>query len=70
LDGGPDGLALIRRLLAQARPRLLPGGGLLLEIAAGQGPAALSLAGHHFPRATTAIIPDLANRDRLLVMHI
>ncbi|MCC7354951.1 MAG: peptide chain release factor N(5)-glutamine methyltransferase [Anaerolineae bacterium] len=39
LDGGPDGLDLVRRLLAQAPAYLLPGGALLLEIGAGQGEA-------------------------------
>ena len=35
LDGGPDGLAPIRALVAQAPGRLRPGGWLLLEIGAG-----------------------------------
>jgi ribosomal protein L3 glutamine methyltransferase len=32
LDGGPDGLVIIRRLIAQARERLKPGGRLLIEV--------------------------------------
>jgi release factor glutamine methyltransferase len=36
LDGGPDGLAPIRTLLAQAPARLAPGGIIALEIGAGQ----------------------------------
>ena len=36
LDGGPDGLDLIRRLIESAPDRLTPGGALLLEIGAGQ----------------------------------
>ena len=39
LDGGPDGLDLIRRLIDTAPPRLAPGGALLLEIGAGQAQA-------------------------------
>jgi len=31
-DGGPDGLAIIRKLLRQARDRLAPGGVVLLEV--------------------------------------
>jgi release factor glutamine methyltransferase len=48
LDGGDDGLAVIRRLAAQAGPFLVPGGLLALEVGAEQAPAAvemLTLAG-------------------------
>ncbi|MBL7062951.1 MAG: peptide chain release factor N(5)-glutamine methyltransferase [Anaerolineae bacterium] len=66
LDGGPDGLSVIRRLLAQAPAKLRPGGRLLIEIGAGQGEAATSLAGASFPQATIRVHPDLAGRDRVL----
>lgn len=36
LDGGEDGLALVRRILSGARPHLNPGGGLLCEIGVGR----------------------------------
>ena len=36
LDGGPDGLSLVRRLVAAAPALLVPGGVLALEIGAGQ----------------------------------
>jgi release factor glutamine methyltransferase len=36
LDGGADGLALVRRLVAAAPALLAPGGALVLEIGAGQ----------------------------------
>ncbi|MBI4348216.1 MAG: peptide chain release factor N(5)-glutamine methyltransferase [Elusimicrobia bacterium] len=39
LDGGPDGLAAIRAIVAEAPADLRPGGWLLLEIGHGQGPA-------------------------------
>jgi release factor glutamine methyltransferase len=39
LDGGPDGLDLIRRLIESAPDRLNHGGALLLEIGAGQSAA-------------------------------
>jgi len=74
LDGGADGLAVIRRLLAQA-PAVLrrpepaggrPGGGLLIEIGANQGKAAIHLARTFFPRARIRVHPDLAGRDRVL----
>lgn len=43
LDGGPDGLALVRRLIAQAAGRLQRGGALALEIGAGQAAATEAL---------------------------
>ncbi len=70
LDGGPDGLALIRRLLAQARSRLAPGGLLLLEIAADQGEAARVAALAAFPKAETRVLPDLAGHDRVVAVAI
>jgi len=66
LDGGPGGLAAIRRLLAQAPAVLRPGGGLLVEIGADQGEAASRLARTYFPQAEVRVHPDLAGRDRVL----
>jgi release factor glutamine methyltransferase len=68
LDGGADGLALVRRLLDQiVGGRLLRAGGcILLEIGADQGADALSLAQTHFPTGRTALIQDLAGRDRIV----
>lgn len=43
LDGGPDGLALVRRLVADAPAVLAPGGALVLEIGAGQADATAAL---------------------------
>lgn len=44
LDGGADGLDVVRRVISAA-PRLLsPGGALLCEIGSGQGDAAIALA--------------------------
>ena len=43
LDGGPDGLDLVRRLIDAAPERLTPGGALLLEIGAGQADAVNTL---------------------------
>ncbi|RME07163.1 MAG: peptide chain release factor N(5)-glutamine methyltransferase [Anaerolineae bacterium] len=66
LDGGDDGLAVIRPLLRGARHHLRPGGLLLMEIEASLGQAAASLAGEAFPEAEVQILPDLAGHDRLL----
>lgn len=66
LDGGPDGLDAIRRLLTQA-PRVLAANGLiLLEIGAGQGEAAAGLAREQFPGAEIAVLHDYAGHDRVL----
>ncbi len=60
LDGGADGLDLIRRLLVQA-PRVLAQDGLLLmEIAAGQGAHVCELSAAAFPGAHVTLIYDYA----------
>lgn len=68
LDGGPDGLALYRRLLAGAPARLRPGGSLLLEIGANQGAAVATLARAAFPASQVAVQRDLAGLDRVLTV--
>lgn len=70
LDGGPDGLDLIRRLLPQAARSLAPEGLLLLEIEHTQGEAALTLARRHYPHAEITLLSDLAGHDRLLKVRI
>jgi release factor glutamine methyltransferase len=64
LDGGADGLALIRQLLADAPRVLAPGGAVGLEIDPSQGNAVAALAAAAFPAATIAILRDLAGLDR------
>jgi len=66
LDGGPDGLALIRRLLHHTPDVLAPGGLVLLEIEATQGAAAQRLARTAFTRGEVSLIQDLAGRDRVI----
>jgi release factor glutamine methyltransferase len=66
LDGGPDGLALVGRLLAEAPARLAPGGALFLEIGAGQAQAAAALARAAFPGAAVAFTRDLAGHERVM----
>jgi len=43
LDGGPDGLGLIRRIIPGAKGHLVPGGLLALEVGAGQAERVVSL---------------------------
>ncbi len=70
LDGGADGMALIRGLISQAPDLLAPGGLLLMEIEASEGPAALSLAHETFAEAEIHLHQDLAGRDRLLEVQV
>lgn len=65
LDGGADGLEVIRRLLPQARHRLRSGGGLLLEIGSEQGPATRELL-HQHGFAQVELFQDLAGLDRVV----
>lgn len=67
LDGGKDGLALIRRLLQQAPSRLAKPSILLLEIGADQGAAALAAAQAAFPHgARISLHQDHADLDRVV----
>ena len=68
LDGGPDGLREIERLLEQAPSYLRPDGSLLVELGPLQAAPALALAHRCFPGAAARILPDAARLDRLLVI--
>jgi release factor glutamine methyltransferase len=66
LDGGADGLVLVRRLASEARNVLAPGGALAMEIGAGQAPAALEiLRGQGY--AGTGARRDLASIERVVL---
>jgi release factor glutamine methyltransferase len=67
LDGGPDGLDQIRRLVEQAGPCLEPAGLLCLEIGATQALAVNELLRSQFPEAAVALVRDLAGLDRVVV---
>jgi release factor glutamine methyltransferase len=65
LDGGPDGLAVVRRLLAVLPDALAPTGTALLEIGFDQGPA-ITAAVAALPGAWTCRVQDdLSGRPRL-----
>jgi release factor glutamine methyltransferase len=68
LDGGPDGLALYRRLFAEVPPRLSPTGALFAEIGSDQGTAVLALARHWLPNHHARVLPDLAGLDRVIAV--
>jgi release factor glutamine methyltransferase len=75
LNGGPDGLAVIRDLLAmlvdpvQRRQKLLPGGRVFLEIGYDQGPRACGLAQQMLPDCRVEVLRDYADRDRILIVR-
>jgi release factor glutamine methyltransferase len=65
LDGGPDGLSAIRRLLGALPSALAPAGIALLEIGFDQGPAIEQAVAGLDGRWTCRIQPDLSGRPRL-----
>jgi len=66
LDGGTDGLDVVRNLLRVAPEWLAPGGMIFLEIEASQGMAAVSLAYDAFDSAEIHLHRDLSGQDRLV----
>ena len=64
LDGGSDGLDLIRRLLGQVAGRILPGGRVLLEISPEQLGAVYSAAAESVPRTRVSFHRDLLGLPR------
>ena len=63
LDGGPDGLDQLRRLLSDLPARSAAGSTTFLEIGVGQAPVVAALAP---PGAELEIVPDLAGLDRVV----
>jgi release factor glutamine methyltransferase len=66
LDGGPDGLDLIRRLFSQAPRYVKPDGWLMLEIGATQGSAVSALARQAFSLAAVNLHRDYAGLTRVV----
>jgi release factor glutamine methyltransferase len=67
LDGGPDGLAVYRRLVAQVPRWLRPDGCLLLEIGAQQEYAVASLVRSALQTPQVTVHYDMAGHPRVLV---
>jgi release factor glutamine methyltransferase len=70
LDGGADGLDLIRRLFSQVSKHVKPDGWLLLEIGSTQGPAASALARQAFPLAAVNLHRDYAGLTRVVEIQL
>lgn len=69
LDGGPDGLRAIARLLAGAPHHLAPGGAVLLEIGHDQARGVRRLAAELLPGAAVSFVRDLAGVERVAVIR-
>ena len=65
LDGGPDGLDVIRRLLPRAPEVVAPGGALLLEIGGDQAEPVTAAAAVALPDWTCTIHRDLSGSPRV-----
>lgn len=68
LEGGQDGLQLLRRLVAALPDVLRPGGFAALEIDEGQGASLRSLVEAGLPSADVRVEQDLAGRERILTI--
>ena len=73
LDGGTDGLELIRRLLEQAADpessRLKDSGIIILELDPDQIPEVTSITNKLFPSAEISVELDLAQQERIFVVN-
>ena len=68
LNGGEDGLEVIRRLFEQAPSKLKSGGSLMLEISPEQLVAVCSLAKARFPAADISYASDLLGLPRCVIV--
>lgn len=66
LDGGADGLVVIRRLIAEAPPLLGAGGALVLEVGVGQAPSVTALFAADGRWSAAAATRDLAGIERVV----
>lgn len=64
LDGGPDGLDVVRRIATEAREWLVPGGALALEVDSRRAEDAARLLERGYDGVT--ITKDLTGRDRIV----
>lgn len=70
LDGGDDGLDLIRRFLVDVPRYLNPSSVLLMEMDPRQIATASAFAAEVAPGASIRIVQDLTRRDRVLVLEM
>ena len=70
LDGGPDGLDIIRRILEGAHRHLNPGGAILIELDPRQAEIAAGELGERALGVRGRIVKDLAGRARVVAWEI
>ena len=70
LDGGADGLDVIRRLLYQAQHKLKQNGVMILEIDPHQVGPLDELASQLFPNAAVTTEQDLSRHDRICIVDL
>ena len=70
LDGGDDGLELIKKLLCQAVDKMSNPGVILFEIDSDQAAEAVKLSQQYFPSAITTVLKDLSNNERAVLLEI
>ncbi len=68
LDGGPDGLGFYRRILAEAKPLLVDGADVVLEVGDGQAEDVLEL-GRHAGYVSLGTHADLAGSPRAVLLR-
>jgi release factor glutamine methyltransferase len=66
LDGGEDGLAVVRRIIEETAGMLKPGGAIILEIGVGQEDAVTALLLARYPDADVTVHRDLAGLPRVV----
>ena len=70
LDGGYDGLELIKKLLFQAVDKMCNPSVILFEIDSDQAAEAVKLSQQFFPSAITTVLKDLSNNERAVLLEI
>ena len=70
LDGGYDGLELIKKLLFQAVDKMSNPSVILFEIDSDQAAEAVKLSQQFFPSAITTVLKDLSKNERALLLEI
>ena len=62
-------MAVIERLIEQAKDKLTPGGAMFIEIGWDQGQRVMAHARNLWPDSKASITPDLAGLDRILTLR-